>query len=84
MILAMGDTSILIWSLVLIGFVFVGFLLVSWVRNRLREPDEPVSAGFSLGDLRDMHRRGQLSDEEFERAKQQLIGMLKKDPPRKT
>lgn len=82
--LAMGDTSILIWSLVLMGFVFVGFLLVSWVRNRLREPDEPVSAGFSLGDLRDMHRRGQLSDEEFERAKQQLIGMLKKDPPRKT
>lgn len=83
MILASGETSILIWSLVLMGLVIAGFVLVSWVRNKLREPDDAVSGGFTLGDLRDMHRKGQLSDEEFERAKQRLIGVLRQSPRKK-
>jgi uncharacterized membrane protein len=81
--LASGETSILIWSLVLMGLVIAGFVLVSWVRNKLREPDDAASGGFTLGDLRDMHRKGQLSDEEFERAKQRLIGVLRQSPPKK-
>ena len=83
MTLASGETSILIWSLVLMGLVIAGFVLVSWVRNKLREPDDAASGGFTLGDLRDMHRKGQLSDEEFERAKQRLIGVLRQSPPKK-
>jgi hypothetical protein len=80
MTLAQGDTSILGWSLVLMGLVVVGFLLVSWVRNRLRQPEEPASHDFSLGELRALHRQGQLSDQEYERARQRLIGNIRHDP----
>lgn len=81
--LASGETSILLWSLVLMGLVIAGYVLATWVRNKLREPDDPTSGGFTLGDLRDMHRNGQLSDEEFERAKQRLIGVLRQERPKK-
>lgn len=81
MTLAQGNPSIVVWSLVLMAMVVAGFLLASWVRNRVRQTDEPASSGFSLGELRELHRKGQLTDAEFERAKQKLVGMLRKDPP---
>lgn len=51
-------------------------LVVAWrvARNYLFADDESNGAtSFTLGDLRDMHRRGDLTDEEFERAKALLI-----------
>jgi hypothetical protein len=58
---------------ILLGGLLVAMLIVSWVRKRLKEPDEPASAGFTLSDLRQLHKSGQMSDEEFERAKAKVV-----------
>ncbi len=46
------------------------------IRKRMLTPDEPDAGGgmgFTLSDLREMHRRGELTDEEFDQAKRRLI-----------
>jgi Short C-terminal domain len=58
---------------ILVGVLIVAMVIVSWVRKRLKEPDEPASAGFTLSDLRQLHKSGQMSDEEFERAKAKVV-----------
>ena len=58
---------------ILAGMLLVAFVIVSWVRKRLKEPEQPVSAGFTLSDLRQLHKSGQMSDEEFERAKAKVV-----------
>jgi hypothetical protein len=45
----------------------------------LHETDEPASLGFSLSDLRELHRSGKLSDEEFERARTKMAASMKRD-----
>jgi hypothetical protein len=55
--------------------------LLWWVRKHFRAWLDQSSdasggaggAGFTLADLRDLHRGGHMSDEEFERAKAQLV-----------
>ena len=72
MFLANAPMSIVVWSMVLLAAVVVGYAAVAWVRRKLRQPDEPASLGFSLEDLRKMHHLGQLTDEEFERARTRM------------
>src|SRR5687768_12053515 len=77
-------SSVFVWSLVLVAIVIGAFWLVSMLKRRLKvTDDEPASLGFTLSDLREMHRAGQLSDEEFERARTKMAASLKKDlkPP---
>ena len=71
-------TRIIVWSLALIGALAVGLVVVSKVKRRLQEPDQPVSMGFTLSDLRQLHKSGQMSDEEFERAKAKVVEAAKK------
>jgi hypothetical protein len=81
LILAQPDrdyTRIFIWSLALLGVVAVGLVVVSKVKRRLQDPDAPVSLGFTLSDLRQLHKNGQMSDEEFERAKAKVVEAAKK------
>jgi hypothetical protein len=70
--------SIFLWSLALIGLLLVGFFVVMKVKARLKEPDQPVSIGFSLSDLRKLHESGQLSDEEYEKARTRLVAAMQK------
>jgi hypothetical protein len=66
--------SVLVWSLVLIFFVVLGFVAVSYVRKWVKDDQEPDKGpGFTLGDLRRMHAKGQMTDEEFEKARAQMI-----------
>lgn len=58
---------------ILVGVLIVAAVIVTWVKKRLKEPDEPVSAGFTLSDLRQLHKSGHMSDEEFERAKAKVV-----------
>ena len=58
---------------ILLGVIIVAMVIVMWVKKRLRESDQPVSAGFTLSDLRQLHKSGQMSDEEFERAKAKVV-----------
>jgi hypothetical protein len=65
--------TIILWSLLLIGLIVAGWLTVWQVKRRLQRPDVTAGAGFSLSDLRQLHRSGQMSDEEFERAKARVV-----------
>jgi hypothetical protein len=78
-----GDTSqIIIWSLILIGVLVAGFAAVAVVKRWLNPSADALNstnAGFTLSDLRRMHREGEISDLEFEKAKARIIGAAK--PP---
>lgn len=73
-------SSVFVWSLVLVAAVIGGFWLVTLLKRRLQQSDDGASSpGFSLADLRALHRSGQLSDEEFERARTKMAASLKRD-----
>ena len=59
--------------------VIVLLLVTLWVRKRFLSPaDEATPAGFTLGDLRQLHKSGQMTDEEFEKARAQVLAGTKK------
>ena len=69
--------SILIWSGVLIVLVVVLFFVVNAIRKAASDQQvHDDSAPFSLDELRQMHRDGRLSDEEFDKARAQVIAMV--------
>lgn len=71
--------SVIGWSLVLIVLVIAAFFVVMRVKNWLTEDHEEVARGpgFSLSDLRELHRAGKMTDEEFELAKNQILSGAK-------
>lgn len=79
--------AILRWLLVLL-IVVVGLIVIAlWLRRRLAVADEEEGPiGFTLGDLRQMHREGKLSDEEFNTARAAMIARSRavlNEPPRR-
>ena len=58
---------------ILVVVLVLAMVIVTWVKKRLKDSDEPVSSGFTLSDLRQLHKSGQMSDEEFERAKAKVV-----------
>ena len=69
-----GVGSVIFWSLVLIGLLLVGYFGVMTLRNWLKSEDIPSGGiGFSLSDLRQLHREGKMTDEEFERAREKIV-----------
>ncbi len=78
-----NSPSIIGWSLALLGLVVAAFVLVAWIKKRMQAPDEPPAAGFTLAELRDLHRQGKLSADEYERAKAALMASMRpKDTPK--
>ena len=70
--------SVLGWSAVLIVMIVGAFMAVMWLRRWIQEEDVPTAKiGFSLTDLRELHRRGEMSDEEFERARAKMTAQAK-------
>jgi hypothetical protein len=70
-----GDA--LIWALVLIVFVVGLFAVVVLYRRWMNRDDSTTGAGFTIGDLRRLHKEGKMTTEEFETAKGILIGSMK-------
>ena len=71
-----GPQDVVFWSIVLLLLLVAGFWVVLRLKRRLSDDaDHPPSAGagFTLSDLRRMHREGQMSDAEFERAKAKIV-----------
>src|SRR3954451_10469397 len=69
-----GAADVIMWSAALLILLVVGMVVVARMRRRLRQDDAPApSLGFTLSDLRQMHRAGQLTDEEFNRAKEKIV-----------
>jgi hypothetical protein len=68
--------SVFIWSFVLIVLVVIGAAGVMRLRRWLKEDDDTTSSGgigFTLSDLRQLHKQGQMTDEEFERARAKMV-----------
>lgn len=68
----------------LVGFILV-LLVVAGVLMLVRKRLNDTSPGdrdlpFTLGDLRRIHREGGMTDDEFERAKQQIIALSTGEP----
>jgi hypothetical protein len=59
------------------------FFVIRKLLLRAEEPDDSLSMGFTLADLRAMHEQGQLSDEEFEYAKRKMTAKARAafEPP---
>jgi hypothetical protein len=76
----LATSDILVWSIVLLLFVLVLFSAVAILRRKLSPNEDFHGTGFTLSDLRQMHKKGQMSDAEFERAKAALLGSLKNMP----
>lgn len=76
--LATSDLGpIFFWSLLLIGLLIAGFFVVVLVKRRLAKADDGPQIGFSLSDLRQMRQQGQLTEEEYERARAKMVASLK-------
>lgn len=73
---AAQSMSILRWLGVILVLSLAIVVFALYLRRRLQAEDEdplPDDPGFTLGDLRDMHAQGKLTDEEFATAKAAII-----------
>jgi uncharacterized membrane protein len=76
-----GDATIRLamWISVLLIIAVAGFALASLVRKRMNDAMKETGVGspadFTLSDLRKMRAAGQITEEEFERAKGRIVAM---------
>ena len=70
----------MIWLGILFVFVLVGGIILLYVRARYRKQMEPPTEdfGFTLADLKKLRDRGELSDAEYEVARNRMVLKLKK------
>ncbi|MBL8746199.1 MAG: SHOCT domain-containing protein [Phycisphaerae bacterium] len=67
--------SVMMWIAALLLSVVAGAAALFWIRRRLLGEDPADrSTGLTLQDLREMHQRGTLTDEEFAAAKRAVLG----------
>src|SRR3954471_15561121 len=64
---------VVIWSIGLIIVLLVMIGLIVWLRKRMAPKQELGPAGFTLADLRELRRKGAMTEEEFERAKAKIV-----------
>lgn len=73
-----GSSDIIVWSLILLGLLIVGLVIIVRLKKKLTQTDEIHSgSGFTLSDLRSLHKNGKMSDDEFEKAKAQIVAMAR-------
>ena len=72
--------QLLPWLIMLLVVVVVGAAGIYFVRRMLQGGHSASVEGFTLHELRRMHVAGQLTDEEFERAKALIIGRVGGSP----
>lgn len=74
--------STLFYALLILVLATAVGLVAYAVRKRLTQPDEPdagVGLGFTLADLRAMHRAGEIDDAEFARCKAKMLAHARAD-----
>jgi hypothetical protein len=80
--LAQSDTSsiasVIEWSAVLLVILILAFAGYSRFKRWMNQPDAPTAAGFSFSDLRELHRQGKLTNEEFETARIKMVASAKR------
>ena len=75
-----GMQGVFVWSGVVIVATLLAFAGYSYLRRWMRSADEPTgdNRGFTLSDLRELHRQGKMSDAEYEATRAQLVGAAKR------
>lgn len=72
--------SIVTWSAVFLVLLVVGFMVVAAVRRYYRDDDADGAVGggpgFTLHQLRQMRRDGEINDEQYEKLRAQIAGSL--------
>jgi hypothetical protein len=76
--------DVLPWLILLLGLVIAGGFVIFWVRRSLGASASTSSAdtGFTLHELRELLQKGEISNEEFERARAAIIGRFQKKSDR--
>ena len=74
------DPAFFLWVAVLVGVVIAGGILVAVIRRRFRAGGQAELQGFTLHEIREMHRRGDLTDEEFEQARATILRQVGATP----
>src|SRR6476620_835662 len=78
-----SSSDVILWSLMLIGLIVAGWLTVWQVKRRLQKTDDILgNTGFTLSDLRRLPKSGQMSDEEFEKAKARVVDAARRSAAR--
>lgn len=74
-----GAASVIIWSGVLLALIIIAFFAYTQFKRWMTDA-EPSSSGpgFTLSDLRELHRQGKMTTEEFEMAKAKMVASAKK------
>lgn len=73
--------DILLWSGILLGAVLIGVIVVAIMRRTLTSGEsKSAEAGFTLHELRDLHKQGRITDAEYERAKAAIIAHARAAP----
>lgn len=70
------------WIGILFVALLVGFLVVRWLRSRTLGSSEYGDAGFGLSDLRKLRQEGRITEEEFEKARDAIVGAMKRSMER--
>jgi hypothetical protein len=70
-----GDA--VMWSVIFVVFILAMFAGLYFYRRWWRQDDTTSGEGFTLSDLRRLHKEGKMTTEEFETAKGILIGSMK-------
>ena len=69
-----GLSMFFVWSVVIVVALIALWWIAQALKKRAHDPGQSMGFTFTLQDLRDMKEAGQLSDEEFERARKKIIG----------
>lgn len=72
------------WIILLLAAILAGGVIIFLARKYIYGGTDHAAGGFTLHDLREMHKSGEISDDEFTRAKAQMIGRLASDKNPKT
>lgn len=76
-----GDLFVAIapWLGLLVVVILVGGVVAMWIKRRFIQGDQDGSGrvGFTLSDLREMAEAGEISPEEFEAARSQMIARVR-------
>ncbi len=74
-----NPASLIAWSVAILLLLVVGMVWAIRLKRRMNQEDAPAPPlGFTLSDLRRMHRAGQLTDDEFAKAKDKIVDAAKK------
>jgi len=70
--------QILPYAAIIAGLVIVGWVIMVISRRKIDTAGGGSPVGFTLADLKELRDRGELSEDEYERARQDVIGRARK------